>query len=97
MGQAARAEITGFQGSRQSLFTYTDRSTALLGVALLVMPVAVLAAAAGRLGAARREARLAALRRASPSRPTRGAPGSSGSRCSWRSCCTSTSSPRAAA
>ncbi|MFF7647136.1 FtsX-like permease family protein [Streptomyces canus] len=61
-GQAARAEITGFKGSHASLFTYTDQGSALLGVALLVMPVAVLAAAAGRLGAARREQRLAALR-----------------------------------
>lgn len=62
MYQAARAQVSGFQGSKRSLFTSTDQATALLGVALLVMPVAVLAAAAGRLGAARREARLAALR-----------------------------------
>ncbi|MFF0014149.1 FtsX-like permease family protein [Streptomyces sp. NPDC005374] len=60
--QAARAEITGFSGTHRSLFTYTDQPTALLGVALLVMPVVVLAAASGRLGAARREQQLAALR-----------------------------------
>ncbi|MEU9171132.1 FtsX-like permease family protein [Streptomyces sp. NPDC048420] len=60
--QAARAEITGFSGTRPSLFTYADQPTALLGVALLVMPVVVLAAASGRLGAARREQQLASLR-----------------------------------
>lgn len=60
--QAARAEITGFSGSHASLFTTYDQQTALVGVALLVMPVVVLAAASGRLGAARREQQLAALR-----------------------------------
>ncbi|MDQ0906115.1 hypothetical protein QFZ22_002100 [Streptomyces canus] len=60
--QAARAEITGFSGTHASLFTAYDQQTALVGVALLVMPVVVLAAASGRLGAARREQQLAALR-----------------------------------
>ncbi|MFF4055840.1 FtsX-like permease family protein [Streptomyces sp. NPDC001668] len=62
IGQAARAEITGFSGTHASLFTSYDQQTALVGVALLVMPVVVLAAASGRLGAARREQQLAALR-----------------------------------
>ncbi|WP_037673504.1 FtsX-like permease family protein [Streptomyces griseus] len=61
-GQAARAEISGFSGSKASLFTASDRGAALLGVVLLGMPVVVLSSAAGRLGAARREQRLAALR-----------------------------------
>ncbi|MFC9685070.1 FtsX-like permease family protein [Streptomyces sp. NPDC056948] len=61
-GQTARARITGFTGAEPSLFTGADRQTALLGAVLLVVPVVVLAAAAGRLGAARREQRLAALR-----------------------------------
>jgi hypothetical protein len=60
--QAARAGIAGFSGTRASLFTAYDQQTALVGVALLVMPVVVLAAASGRLGAARREQQLAALR-----------------------------------
>ncbi|MFF4249955.1 FtsX-like permease family protein [Streptomyces sp. NPDC001663] len=62
IGQAARAEISGFSGSQVSLFTASDRTVALLGVVLLAMPVVVLSSAAGRLGAARREQRLAALR-----------------------------------
>ncbi|MBT2420301.1 ABC transporter permease [Streptomyces sp. ISL-22] len=61
-GQTARAGITGFSGSKPSMFTGSDQQTALLGAVLLVVPVVVLAAAAGRLGAARREQRLAALR-----------------------------------
>ncbi|WDV55433.1 ABC transporter permease [Streptomyces coeruleorubidus] len=61
-GQTARAGITGFAGSRPSMFTVGDQQTALLGAVLLMVPVVVLAAAAGRLGAARREQRLAALR-----------------------------------
>jgi hypothetical protein len=61
-GQAARAQISGFSGTKKSLLTGSDRGTALLGVVLLAMPVVVLASAAGRLGAARREQRLAALR-----------------------------------
>ncbi|MCF1599337.1 ABC transporter permease [Streptomyces muensis] len=61
-GLTERASISGFAGTRASLFTGTDQGTVLLGVVLLVMPVVVLAAAAGRLGAARREQRLAALR-----------------------------------
>ncbi|MFJ9151111.1 FtsX-like permease family protein [Streptomyces sp. NPDC102270] len=60
--QAARAEITGFSGTHASLFTAYDQQIALVGMALLVMPVVVLAAASGRLGAARREQQLAALR-----------------------------------
>lgn len=61
-GQTARAEVAGFTSTKASLFTGADQQFAVLGVALLVMPVIVLAAAAGRLGAARREQRLAALR-----------------------------------
>ncbi|MFF6806816.1 FtsX-like permease family protein [Streptomyces sp. NPDC012616] len=61
-GLTERALISGFSGARTSLFTRTDQGTVLLGVVLLVMPVVVLASAAGRLGAARREQRLAALR-----------------------------------
>ncbi|WP_328770177.1 FtsX-like permease family protein [Streptomyces sp. NBC_00286] len=61
-GQTERAEVAGFTSTRASLFTSFDQQMAVLGVALLVMPVIVLAAAAGRLGAARREQRLAALR-----------------------------------
>ncbi|MCW8378899.1 FtsX-like permease family protein [Streptomyces justiciae] len=60
--QAARAVVAGFSGTKQSLFTYGDQAAALLGVVLLAMPVVVLSSAAGRLGAARREQRLAALR-----------------------------------
>jgi hypothetical protein len=61
-GQTARAVIAGFTSTKPSLFTGADQATAVLGVALLVVPVIVLASAAGRLGAARRELRLAALR-----------------------------------
>ncbi|QOV33183.1 ABC transporter permease [Streptomyces ferrugineus] len=57
-----RAPVAGFAGTKASVFTGTDQGTVLLGVVLLVMPVVVLASAAGRLGAARREQRLAALR-----------------------------------
>lgn len=60
--QAARAGISGFSGGEASMFTSMDQGGALLGVVLLAMPVVVLSAAAGRLGAARREQRLAALR-----------------------------------
>jgi hypothetical protein len=60
--QTARAVVAGFTSTKPSLFTGLDQQMAVLGVALLVMPVIVLAAAAGRLGAARREQRLAALR-----------------------------------
>jgi hypothetical protein len=62
IGQAARAHISGFSGGGASLFTINDKGAALLGVVLLAMPVVVLSSAAGRLGAARREQRLAALR-----------------------------------
>ncbi|MFI1507897.1 FtsX-like permease family protein [Streptomyces sp. NPDC020597] len=61
-GLTERALVSGFDGARASLFTGSDRGAVLLGVVLLIMPVVVLAAAAGRLGAARREQRLAALR-----------------------------------
>ncbi|MGW0945303.1 FtsX-like permease family protein [Streptomyces sp. NPDC002623] len=61
-GQAARAVVSGFSGGRASLATDTDQSATVLGLVLLAMPVVVLSAAAGRLGAARREQRLAALR-----------------------------------
>ncbi|QKZ16003.1 FtsX-like permease family protein [Streptomyces chartreusis] len=61
-GQSARAPISGFLGDKQSVFTAADQGVALLGVVLLAMPVVVLAAAAGRLGAARREQQLARLR-----------------------------------
>lgn len=62
IGQAARAEISGFSGTERSMFTDSDQPVALLGIVLLAMPVVVLSSAAGRLGAARREQRLAALR-----------------------------------
>jgi hypothetical protein len=61
-GQAARAVVSGFSGTRASMLTGSDQGAALLGVVLLAMPVVVLSSAAGRLGAARREQRLAALR-----------------------------------
>ncbi|MFF0156092.1 FtsX-like permease family protein [Streptomyces sp. NPDC005263] len=61
-GLTERAPVSGFSGTKASVFTGTDQGTVLLGVVLLVMPVVVLASAAGRLGAARREQRLAALR-----------------------------------
>jgi hypothetical protein len=58
----AHALIAGFAGTKPSTFTAFDQPAALLGGGLLVVPVVVLASAAGRLGAARREQRLAALR-----------------------------------
>lgn len=61
-GQSARAVISGFGGTKVSLFTSADKAAASIGVAIVGLPVIVLAAAAGRLGAARREQRLAALR-----------------------------------
>ncbi|GKQ40587.1 FtsX-like permease family protein [Streptomyces sp. A012304] len=61
-GLTERAPVSGFSGTDRSVFTGIDQGTVLLGVVLLVMPVVVLASAAGRLGAARREQRLAALR-----------------------------------
>ncbi|MFE1835643.1 FtsX-like permease family protein [Streptomyces sviceus] len=61
-GLTERALVSGFSGTEASLFTRTDQGTVLLGVVLLAMPVVVLASAAGRLGAGRREQRLAALR-----------------------------------
>ncbi|MGW0841852.1 FtsX-like permease family protein [Streptomyces sp. NPDC002787] len=59
---AAHAPISGFAGTEPDTFTAFDQQAALIGVGLLVVPVVVLASAAGRLGAARREQRLAALR-----------------------------------
>ncbi|WP_200301501.1 FtsX-like permease family protein [Streptomyces adelaidensis] len=59
---AARARVSGFTGTKPSMFTSFDQQAAVLGGALLVVPVIVLASAAGRLGVARREQRLAALR-----------------------------------
>ncbi|MBK6013643.1 FtsX-like permease family protein [Streptomyces sp. MBT53] len=61
-GLTARSVVSGFAGTQRSVFTVDDQGAVLLGVGLLVVPVIVLAAAAGRLGAARREQRLAALR-----------------------------------
>ncbi|WP_329262283.1 ABC transporter permease [Streptomyces sp. NBC_01478] len=61
-GLTERAVVSGFSGTRRSVFTVDDQGAVLLGVGLLVVPVIVLASAAGRLGAARREQRLAALR-----------------------------------
>ncbi|MDL5198947.1 FtsX-like permease family protein [Streptomyces sp. ALI-76-A] len=61
-GLSERAPVSGFSGTKASVFTGIDQGTVLLGVVLLVVPVVVLASAAGRLGAARREQRLAALR-----------------------------------
>lgn len=58
----ARAVVSDFSGTTPNAFTAQDRDGVLLGVGLLVVPVIVLATAAGRLGAARREQRLAALR-----------------------------------
>ncbi|WP_075779703.1 FtsX-like permease family protein [Streptomyces acidiscabies] len=57
-----RALVSGFTSTKAGVFTGSDRTSVLLGVLLLVVPVVVLASAAGRLGAARREQRLAALR-----------------------------------
>ncbi|WP_409474751.1 FtsX-like permease family protein [Streptomyces sp. HC307] len=54
--------VSGFSGGERSVFTAGDQQMVLLGVGLPAVPVVVLAAAAGRLGAARREQRLAALR-----------------------------------
>ncbi|WP_327698995.1 FtsX-like permease family protein [Streptomyces sp. NBC_00459] len=61
-GQSARAVVSGFDGTDVSVFTLADKPAVSIGVAIVVVPVIVLAAAAGRLGAARREQRLAALR-----------------------------------
>lgn len=61
-GMSERATVSGFSGTKENVFTGADQGTVLMGVVLLVVPVVVLASAAGRLGAARREQRLAALR-----------------------------------
>ncbi|WP_405720244.1 ABC transporter permease [Streptomyces sp. NBC_01537] len=62
MGLTARAVVSGYSGTTPYLFTAQDRSMALVAAGLLVVPVLMLATASGRLGAARREQRLAALR-----------------------------------
>lgn len=56
------ANISAFDGSVPSLFVRFDAAIALIGVGLLAMPLVVLASTTGRLGAARRERRLAGLR-----------------------------------
>ncbi|MFJ9147599.1 FtsX-like permease family protein [Streptomyces sp. NPDC102270] len=61
-GLIARVVISGYSGTTPSPFTVYDQSGMLLGAGLLVVPVLMLATASGRLGAARREQRLAALR-----------------------------------
>ncbi|MPY63877.1 FtsX-like permease family protein [Streptomyces spongiae] len=61
-GLAARAVVSDFDGTSPHAFTSNDRAMALTAAGLLVVPVIVLAAASGRLGAARREERLAGLR-----------------------------------
>ncbi|TDB78353.1 ABC transporter permease [Micromonospora sp. KC723] len=64
LGLTARAVVSGFARTAAnpgSLFAF-DQTGALMAVGLLVVPVLVLAAASGRLGAARREQRLAGLR-----------------------------------
>ncbi|MFF1720478.1 FtsX-like permease family protein [Streptomyces sviceus] len=61
-GLTKRALVFGFAGTKASEFTGFDQGSVLLGVVLLIVPVVVLTSAAGRLGAARREQRLAALR-----------------------------------
>ncbi|MEV0194083.1 ABC transporter permease [Kitasatospora purpeofusca] len=61
-GLTSRAVVSGFTGTKNAPATAQDQNTVLLGAGLLAMPVVVLASAAGRLGAARREERLAALR-----------------------------------
>ncbi|MDX2548073.1 FtsX-like permease family protein [Streptomyces sp. WI04-05B] len=61
-GLTARSVISGFDGTDVSVFASADKPAVSVGVAIVAVPVVVLAAAAGRLGAARREQRLAALR-----------------------------------
>ncbi|MGW1022947.1 FtsX-like permease family protein [Streptomyces sp. NPDC002577] len=61
-GLAARAVVSGYSGTTASWSTASDQQGMLLAAGLLGVPVLVLAAASGRLGAARREQRLAALR-----------------------------------
>ncbi|RSM62260.1 ABC transporter permease [Actinoplanes sp. ATCC 53533] len=64
LGLAARAVVAGFArtADKPGGFFAFDRLGALVAAGLLVVPVLVLAAASGRLGAARREQRLAGLR-----------------------------------
>jgi hypothetical protein len=57
-----RAVVSRYSGTKAHPLTASDCSGMLLAAGLLVVPVLALAAAAGRLGAARREQRLAALR-----------------------------------
>ncbi|KPI08144.1 protein of unknown function DUF214 [Actinobacteria bacterium OK074] len=59
---AAVGKVSGFDGGTQSLFVSYDRAATILGGAILIVPVIVLASAAGRLGAARREQRRGPLR-----------------------------------
>jgi hypothetical protein len=61
-GLAGRAVVSGFSGITPGVFVSFDRQMTLMGIGLLVVPVIVLASASGRLGAARREQRLAGLR-----------------------------------
>jgi hypothetical protein len=61
-GLIDRAVVSGYSGTKVHPLTEYDWSGMLLAAGLLVVPVLALAAAAGRLGAARREQRLAALR-----------------------------------
>jgi hypothetical protein len=61
-GLSARAVISGYSGTTAHPFTANDWAGILLSAGLLVVPVLALAGAAGLLGAARREQRLAALR-----------------------------------
>jgi len=64
LGLAARAIVSGFArtAGKPGVFFAFDQAGALIAAGLLVVPVLVLAAASGRLGAARREQRLAGLR-----------------------------------
>jgi hypothetical protein len=61
-GLTGRAVVSGYSGTTPNPFTAGDQGGMLLSAGLLLVPVIVLATAAGRLGAARREQRLAALR-----------------------------------
>ena len=63
-GLSARAVVSGFARTTRTpgVFLASDRALAVIGAGMLVVPVLMLAAASGRLGAARREQRLARLR-----------------------------------
>lgn len=64
LGLVAREVVSGFArtAGEPGVFFAFDRPGVLVAAGLLVVPVLVLAAASGRLGAARREQRLAGLR-----------------------------------